>query len=86
MSGPRNTLLDLNNHLFEQLERLNDVEDDRLKDEIERARAVTGIAKSVVDTGKLVLDAEKFSDDRFNPEKPIPRMLGVSQNEQGPKK
>lgn len=71
----RNTLSDLNNHLFEQLERLNSANEDELKDEIGRSKAVTDIAKSVIDNGRLVLDAEKFSDDKWNADSETPKML-----------
>lgn len=87
MSGPKNTLNDLNNLLFEQLERLNDVEGEDLTREIERSKAVSNIARNIIDNGKLVLDAEKFTDDRFNVDKKMPRMLiGIEDDEQPKKK
>ena len=54
---PRNTLNDLNNHLFMQLERLNDEElkDDELQKEISRAKAVSSIAAQIINNGSLVL-------------------------------
>lgn len=41
----RNKLTDLNNHLFEQLERLNDDElsEEELEKEIKRSKAMEGI-------------------------------------------
>lgn len=58
----KNTLGDLNNHLFAQLERLSDedIKGEVMKDEILRAKAITDIAKNIVDNAKTVLDAEKF--------------------------
>lgn len=57
----KNKLTDLNNHLFAQLERLNDesLEGEKLAEEIERSKAVTGVSKEVVANARLVLDAEK---------------------------
>lgn len=57
----KNKLTDLNNHLFAQLERLNDesLEGEALEQEIERSKAITGVSKEVVANGRLVLDAEK---------------------------
>lgn len=77
MSGPRNTLADLNNQLFEQLERLNDdsLKGESLKEEIKRSKAVEGIAKNIINNGNLVLDAQKFNDDKWNEGNKIPRML-----------
>jgi len=82
MQGTRNTLADLNNHLFEQLERLNDdsLKGEQLSEEIERARAVTGVAKNVIDNGRLVLDAQKFSDDKWNADSELPRMLEADES------
>ncbi|MBJ6360843.1 hypothetical protein ACFOQM_05965 [Paenibacillus sp. GCM10012307] len=53
----RNTLGDLNNHLFAQLERLGDEEltGEKLEAEINRARAVMGVASKIIDTGALVM-------------------------------
>lgn len=57
----KNKLIDLNNHLFAQLERLNDetLNADQLQDEIERSKAVAGISKEVVSNARLALDADK---------------------------
>ncbi len=54
---PRNTLGDLNNHLFAQLERLGeeDMKDEELQKEIGRARAITGLASQIIANGTLVL-------------------------------
>lgn len=59
---PRNTLTDLNNHLFVQLERLNDesIKDEELQKEISRAKAVTNIAAQIINNGSLVLKAQEF--------------------------
>lgn len=74
----RNTLGDLNNHLFEQLERLNDdeINGEKLEEEISRARAITAIASKIIDNGSLVLDATKLKEDRFNADLKVPKMLG----------
>ena len=73
----KNTLGDLNNHLFEQLERLNDVNlrDDRLKEEISRAKAISDIATKIINNGELVLEAQKFADDKWNADAEVPKML-----------
>lgn len=59
---PRNTLSDLNNHLFAQLERLNDEEltGEKLQEEIARARAISSIAAQIISNGSLVLESQKF--------------------------
>lgn len=57
----KNKLEDLNNHLFEQLERLNDVDltGDELDEELKRAKAVASISSQIIENGRLVLDAQK---------------------------
>ena len=61
----KNKLSDLNNHLFEQLERLNDenLSGDKLGEEILRSRAVTSVAQQIIANGNLVLDAAKFTEE-----------------------
>jgi hypothetical protein len=73
----RNTLGDLNNHLFAQLERLSDedVTGDKLEEEIKRAKSITRVASKIIDTGNLVLDAKKLTEDHMNADVKIPKML-----------
>lgn len=73
----KNTLGDLNNHLFAQLERLSDEElaGEKLAEEINRARAVTSVASQIIANGSLVLEAQKLVDDRMNADTVIPKML-----------
>lgn len=73
----RNTLRDLNNHLFAQLERLSDEEltSEKLIEEINRAKAVTSVASQIIANGSLVLEAKKLVDDRMNADTSLPKML-----------
>jgi hypothetical protein len=73
----KNKLIDLNNHLFAQLERLNDEDlaGDQLKAEADRGKAVAMIAREIIGNGRLVLDAHKVAleyDSRT--EKPVALM------------
>lgn len=73
----RNSLTDLNNHLFEQLERLNDEElkGEELKEEITRSKTIESVAKQIINNGRLVLDSQMFIDDRLNVDNDLPDML-----------
>jgi hypothetical protein len=73
----RNTLGDLNNHLFAQLERLGDegLTGEKLSEEINRAKSITGVASQIIANGSLVLDAKKLEDDRMNADIKVPKML-----------
>lgn len=61
----KNKLTDLNNHLFEQLERLNDedLSEEQLEKEIKRSKAITSIATNIINNGNLILNSMKFVED-----------------------
>jgi hypothetical protein len=73
----KNTLGDLNLHLFAQLERLSDedIQGDKLSEEIERAKAVTSIANQIISNGALVLQAQKFHTEYKSKDLQKPKML-----------
>lgn len=75
----KNTLDDLNNHLFVQLERLNeeDLNGEELKEEMERAKTISVVAKQIIDNASLVLDAQKLfnNSDKLNADAKLPKML-----------
>lgn len=79
----QNTLGDLNNHLFAQLERLGDEDlvGEKLEEEINRAKAISGIATQVIANGNLVLKAKTFVVEYGNGDednKKMPPMLKAS--------
>lgn len=63
----KNNLSDVNNYLFEELERLNDdetLEDEgNFKKEIQRAKAVSNICSTIVANANLILNAKKYADE-----------------------
>lgn len=77
----KNSLTDLNNVLFEQLERLADDEAD-LDKEIKRSKAITDVAKNIVENARLLLDAQKHVDEYYGDSKKghLPKMLEVKDN------
>ena len=71
----RNTLGDLNNHLFAQLERLSDEElqGDKLKEELQRSKAIEGIAREIISNANIVLQAKKHATEYMSEN--MPKML-----------
>jgi len=58
----KNHLEDLNNHLFEQLERLNndDLQGEELSQELDRAKGMGELSTKIVRNAELQLDALKL--------------------------
>jgi hypothetical protein len=77
--GIPNTLGDLNNHLFAELERLgeDDLKDEALREELGRAKGIANIATQIIANANLCLETRKFIDDFSGgePGKKFPPML-----------
>lgn len=75
----KNKLIDLNNHLFAQLERLNDEElsGDKLSTEIERSKAIGDLSKNIILNGRLMLDSKKYFDEMGYKTEEQPEMLKI---------
>lgn len=73
----KNTLLDLNNHLFAEIERLGDEElkGDALAEELQRASGISNIAKNIIENANVTLQATKFMDGHMNADLKVPKML-----------
>lgn len=61
----RTTLNDLNEYLFQEIDRLTneDLSAEELDKEIKRSDALQKIAKTVIDNGSLALQAKKYLDE-----------------------
>lgn len=72
----KNTLGDLNNHLFAQLERLSDEDltEEELEKEINRAKAIEGITKNIISNANLVLQSQKLVRESYDISN-LPKML-----------
>lgn len=75
----KNTLEDLNNHLFAQIERLGDEEltGEALDMEIKRTDAIADIAEQIIKNGELQLKAMKHMDEYGYGQEKVPEMLEV---------
>lgn len=75
----KNTLTDLNNYLFEQLERLNDDDqsEEQLERELRKAEAMVKVGDAIIRNGELAFKTMQHLDNfGYNrTEKKIPPML-----------
>jgi hypothetical protein len=79
----KNTLADLNDHFFAEIERLSDedLKGEELAQEISRADAITAVATQVIANGQLVLKSCQFKDGQWSDSPIVPRMLSGGGNE-----
>lgn len=72
----KNTLGDLNMHLFAELERLGDedIKGEELNEEIDRAKAITSVATQIINNGNLVLKSMELQKEILGDDK-LPPML-----------
>jgi hypothetical protein len=75
----QNKIADLNNHLFMQLERLNDetIKPEKMEIEIKKAAAISKVASQIINSNKLVLDAAKLVGNGVATN--LPEQFGVKQ-------
>lgn len=76
----KNTLGDLNNHLFAQLEKINDddLNGEALDAEIKRTEAMAKISEQIIKTGELQFKAMQHMDEyAYDRKKAVPEMLEV---------
>lgn len=78
----KNTLSDLNNHLFAQLERLGDEEitQEDLHKEVERTKAINGIAKNIIDNAKTALEGVLFTYEKLPGDKKAPEQFRIKKS------
>lgn len=65
MGKTKTTLNDLNEYLFQELDRLTneDLSEEDLDKEIKRSEALQKVAKTVIENGALALQAKKYVDE-----------------------
>jgi hypothetical protein len=74
----KNTIGDLNNYLFEQLERLNDDEtsEEDLEKELKKTDAIIRVSQQIIANGNLALQTMKHMDEYgYNARHSVPAML-----------
>ncbi|MFC2294654.1 MAG: hypothetical protein ACFNJI_03805 [Leptotrichia hongkongensis] len=73
----KNTLGDLNNHLFAQLERLGDedLSKENLEKEVQRAESITKIARVIIENSNTALKAVQIKANALDADIVLPKML-----------
>jgi hypothetical protein len=75
----KNTLADLVNHQFMMLESLSspELKGEALQEEIARAKAMSEVAGTVIQTYRVALDAQKAVYDGYAGR--VPKVLGIEE-------
>lgn len=76
-----NKLTDLNNYLFEQLERLNDdsLTQEELDREIEISKQVVKVSQTIINNANLLLQANKYYDAMGKESKEVAPLLRLEE-------
>jgi len=79
----KNKLIDLNDHLFAEIERLSDedLKGDALTEEVGRAKSVSNIAAQIINNANLALKAQTYINDGLI--NAAPKMIGVVSSDEG---
>lgn len=74
----KNSLSDLNNHLFEQLERLNDEDltDEQLEKELKRADSMAKIAEKITANAEIAFKTMRYLKE-YGESPAVPEMLAI---------
>lgn len=79
------TINDLHDILFEQLERLNNpkLKDESLAEEIKRSKAVTDVARNIIDNADLALRVAVAQDNKISWKSShnLPKMLTAGEDD-----
>lgn len=83
----KNTLSDLNNYLFEQLERLNDdsISTEQLDRELRKTDSIVRVADKIIQNGELAFRTMQHMDEfgyNLKP-RPVPVMLQAEGEKHG---
>lgn len=75
----KNTLNDLNNYLFAQIERLDeeDISEEKLHTEILRAKAIVVVATAIINNADVAIQAIKMKESGITENMKLPKMLEV---------
>ena len=75
----KNKITDLNNHLFAQLERLNDetLTEEQVAQEVKKAKAISTVASQIIKSQKVVIDAMKLVANGDYTVNELPEMIGA---------
>lgn len=75
----KNKLSDLNDHLFQALERLNDEDLDdieKIEGEVKKAKAIMGISDQIIKSAAITLEAVQLVSKGFDAEH-LPENFGI---------
>lgn len=80
----KNTLVDLNNYLFEQIERLNDdsLTDDELERELKKTDSIVKVSEKIIQNGELAFKTMQHMDQYgYGTQRSVPKMLSSEDGE-----